>query len=684
MYTPPVRPRGSLTLLFIFTLSVLSSAHLAAQNIDMDAVHAAEEFHWGVQAFHNSLYNEAIRAFERALAFTPDDTRVAEWLGRAYYQSGYEDTALSIFDGLIENGAGTPVLQDLVDTVRARQGLQVELAETTRYVPAFTLTGVRDEHTLFSRPASLFARGDGSYYLTSFAGNQVLRINANGSVRQRILGGLQGLDHPFDVIEVAGYLFVTEFLGNSVYRSSPDGTGGIRFGTKGTADGDLIGPQYLASDDSGHIYVTETGNRRVSKFDYDGNFILSFGQRSVSYPGLKSPTGICVHRDLVYVADGQEKRISVFDQSGNFLYAVGEDVLIGPEGVTAYDDGTLLVADTRRVLAFDVEAEHFRVLADLGGEANRVTKAVRDVNGGIAVTDFNRDTVTMLTAMSNLYTSLDVQLQRLMSNDFPTVYLELTVADRMGNPYIGLDESNFVITEFRRRVQNDSFLRPVEVDRPAISVLLDRSAAMKENRQGIRRAAEEVYTATEAVGARLQLVTAGELPAKEGSRTLGLQQFSLASADAGTYTEDWRFSLGLRLAVSEVISWPGPRAVVFITEGAPGDLAFDDFGLEIAARHMRNNGVTFYCIYTRPDPASPDEFEYLVEFTGGESAYLYQSEGLAPLLERIYGKQSGRYFFSYESVSDTDFGDQYMPVQAEVFHFKRSGRTESGYFAPRE
>jgi DNA-binding beta-propeller fold protein YncE len=649
----------------------------------MDAVHAAEEFHWGVKAFHNSLYNEAIRAFERSLAFTPHDTRVAEWLGRAYLQSGYEDTALSIIEGLIDSDAGTPLLQDLVDTIRARQGLQMELAEETRYVPAFTLTGVRDEHTLFSRPASLFARGDGSYYLTSFAGNQVLRINANGSIRQRFLGGLQGLDHPFDVLEVDGYVFVTEFLGNSVYRSTIDGTGGVRFGNKGTGEGDLIGPQYLAAD-RGHLYVTETGNRRVSKFDYEGNFILSFGQRSAAYPGMKSPTGIYVHQGLVYVADGQEKKISVFDQSGNFLYTVGEDVLIGPEGISVYDDDTLVVADTRRVLAFDIETEHFRVLADLGGEANRITKAVRDINGGIAVADFNRNTVTMLTDMSNLYTSLSVQFQRVLSDDFPTVYLELTVEDRMGNPYVGLDESNFVISEFWRRVQDDSFLRPVEVERPFISVLLDRSSAMMENRQGIRKAAEEVYTATESVGARLNLVSAGELPAKEGARTLGLQQFSLTSADAGTYTDDWRFSLGLRLAVSEVIAWPGPRAVILITEGSPGDLGFEDYGLEIAASHMRNNGVAFYCIYTRPDPVRPDEFEYLVEFTGGKSAYLYQSEGLTPLLEHIYRRHSGRYFFSYESVSDTNFGDQYLPIQAEVLHFKRSGRTESGYFAPRE
>ncbi len=651
----------------------------------MAAVNAAEEFHWGVKAFHNSLYGEAIRAFERALAFTPGTTGISEWLGRAYYQSGSEDTALSIFDGLIANGAGSPLLGNLVDTIRFRRGLQIELAEETRYVPAFTLTGDRQDSTLFSRPASLFARSDGSYYLTSFAGNQVLRISANGAVRQKFFGGLQGFDHPFDVIEVEDrYIFVTEFLGNSVFRSNTDGTDIIRFGDKGTAEGELIGPQYLTADGKGYIYVTETGNRRVSKFDYDGNFILSFGRPAGIFAGMKSPTGICIYRDLVYVGDEQDRKIYVFDLSGNYSHEVGSGVLTGPEGISVYDDDLLLVADSQRVLAYETETERFRVLSDLGGEGIRITKAIRDVNGDIVVADFTRNSVTILTDISNLYTSLYVQFQRVISKDFPKVYLELTVENRMGKPYLGLDESNFIISELRRRVRNDSLLRPVEIERPSISLLLDRSVAMQDNSLALRAAAEELFTATETDGANLHLVSSGVLPAKEGSRALGLQRFSLAAAESGVYTDQWRFSLGLRLAVSEVISWPGPRAVVFVTEGDPGALGFDDYGLDMIASYMRNNDVAFYCIYTRPDPVRPDEFEYLVESTGGQSAYLYQSRGMAPLIEHIYHRLSGRYFFSYESVSDTNFGDRYLSIEAEVFHFKRTGRTESGYFAPRE
>lgn len=651
----------------------------------MDAVNAAEEFHWGVKAYHNSLYAESVRAFERALAFTPEDRRIVEWLGYAYYQSGYEDTALTIFEGILQDGAGTPLLSNLVDTIKARRGLTEELAEDPRYVNAFELQGQQEEFVLFSRPASLFSRADGNYYVTSFAGNEVIRFSANGAVRHRILGGFLGLDHPYDIVENRnGHVFVTEFLGNRIFRSDSDGNAILRFGEKGTGGGQLIGPQYIADDDRGYIYVTEAGNRRVSKFDYDGNFVLTFGRRNGVFPGLRSPTGICVHRERIYVADDQVDRIYVFDLSGNYLYSAGEGFLDGPEGISVYDDGVLLVADTRRVLSFDIENERFDLLTDMGGTGLQVTKAVKDVNGDIIVADFNRDSVTVLTDIANLYTGLHMRIHRVLSNNYPGVYLELTVEDRLGKPYLGLDESNFILTELRRRVQNDSFLRPIEVERSSISILLDRSSTMTNHSAALRKAAEDIFANTRENETRLQLVSAGLLPTKQGTEALGIQRFSIAAAEAGEYTEDWRFDLGLRLAASEVVSWPGPRAVVLVTQGDPGEHGFDDYPLDVLASYMRNNDIAFYCIYTRPDPFRPDEFEYLAEYTGGGSIYLYQTEGIAPLLNEISSRQSGRYFFSYQSTSDTDFGNRYLEVEAEVFHFKRSGRAESGYFAPRE
>jgi len=78
----------------------------------------------------------------------------------------------------------------------------------------------------------------------------------------------------------------------------------------------------VAWDKDGNIYVadgaaTGAGNARVAKFDKDGHFIASWGQRG-SEPGqFNSLRGIALDaQGNVYVADAGNKRIQVFDGAG--------------------------------------------------------------------------------------------------------------------------------------------------------------------------------------------------------------------------------------------------------------------------------------------------------------------------------------------------------------------------------
>src|SRR5207247_4948928 len=78
----------------------------------------------------------------------------------------------------------------------------------------------------------------------------------------------------------------------------------------------------VAWDPAGNIYVADgvamgAGNARVAKFDKDGHFIKSWGQRG-SEPGqFNSLRGIALDaQGNVYVADAGNKRIQVFDGNG--------------------------------------------------------------------------------------------------------------------------------------------------------------------------------------------------------------------------------------------------------------------------------------------------------------------------------------------------------------------------------
>jgi hypothetical protein len=79
----------------------------------------------------------------------------------------------------------------------------------------------------------------------------------------------------------------------------------------------------VAWDKSGNIYVadgvaTGVGNARVAKFDKDGHFIKSWGQRGTEPGQFNSLRGIALDaQGNVYVADAGNKRIQVFDGDGN-------------------------------------------------------------------------------------------------------------------------------------------------------------------------------------------------------------------------------------------------------------------------------------------------------------------------------------------------------------------------------
>ena len=60
----------------------------------------------------------------------------------------------------------------------------------------------------------------------------------------------------------------------------------------------------------------------------------------------------------------------------------------------------------------------------------------------------------------------------------------------------------------------------------------------------------------------------------------------------------------------------------------------------------------------------------------------FRSQGLGDVVKDIIELPQGIYQLSYTSAMSTNFGTNYLPVEAEVYLLNRSGRDETGYFAP--
>ncbi len=127
-------------------------------------------------------------------------------------------------------------------------------------------------------------------------------------------------------------------------------------------DGNFYYPSGLAISPEGYIYVSD-GNNRIQKFDSDGNFISKLGNYcSTDSDGdgvadqpcdgqFSWPEGVAIDSDgSVYVGDTGNYRIQKFDSNGTFLAKWGEygsdnGQFVYPGGLAAGSDGSIYAVD---------------------------------------------------------------------------------------------------------------------------------------------------------------------------------------------------------------------------------------------------------------------------------------------------------------------------------------------------
>ncbi|HEY9593009.1 MAG TPA: hypothetical protein VHE79_00930, partial [Spirochaetia bacterium] len=233
------KPRTLLVILFL-----LFPTLLPAQTFDFNAARSAEQLRLGVQAFHRGLYNNAWTALEKAISYQPSNTLAQIWLGRTQWKSGYEQEAARTWQQIVDTGKGSALIRDWISTLSYRRGIGRDLKSGSPWAVSSVLDGAARGGYPFRRPTSIRARADGTFWVVAFGSNEVLRFDAIFRLLASFKGGLQGFDHPYDIVELPdGSFLVSEYGGNRIARCSPRGDKIGTFGGRGRGDGMFLGPQ---------------------------------------------------------------------------------------------------------------------------------------------------------------------------------------------------------------------------------------------------------------------------------------------------------------------------------------------------------------------------------------------------------------------------------------------------------
>jgi DNA-binding beta-propeller fold protein YncE len=105
---------------------------------------------------------------------------------------------------------------------------------------------------------------------------------------------------------------------------SPQGEIRATIGEFGDGPGQFKDPSGVAYDAEGHLYVADSGNCRIQKFDPSGKPAAEWGSWGTQAGLFGSPRGVACGPGRVYVADADNHRIQVFDPAGRFLYQWGK------------------------------------------------------------------------------------------------------------------------------------------------------------------------------------------------------------------------------------------------------------------------------------------------------------------------------------------------------------------------
>jgi len=139
------------------------------------------------------------------------------------------------------------------------------------------------------------------------------------------------------------------------------------FGSEGSGNGQFKGPGGVAVDGSGNIWVADSGNNRIEKFEAPGKFLASYTTSGTH--ALKNPTGIAINpaNGKVYVSDTDHNRVVVLDKEGNYSAEFGSEGTTGgkfkgPAGISiSTNDNAIYVVDNgnNRVESFNLSTNAY-------------------------------------------------------------------------------------------------------------------------------------------------------------------------------------------------------------------------------------------------------------------------------------------------------------------------------------
>lgn len=641
---------------------------------------AKSSFRKGIYHFNKMQYLASAEFFRKAITTYPDYYTAREYLARSYVLAGFRDEALTEWEIIAQMTSNNIAVQNKIDTIRYRNtGSKRNKTVDEEYIFTEKYNSSNLESFRFHSPVDIAIDRERNIYITSFSPGKIVKLDSNGkgvkTYNPFVGTKLFGIDVRDNTVVVA------DFKNDQIYLMDSNLTNMKSFGKTGNGAGQFHGPEGVCFDPTGNIYVVDSGNHRVQKFDPNWKFVLSMGE-SGEYDGqLNKPTDVAVCNNRVYITDTGNKRVSCFDDSGNFIEHVPADDIQAPRGINCFDNRLMIADEMKGLLLYDqIDRKYkWQNLTEHGNKViGKLFSSTFDSNGFLYCLDNKSEQVTVFSPISTRYTNIDIEIIKVDTNKFPVVALYINVRSRDGNPIYGLKNTNFSV------VEDNSTISRLYVDylkdlRPNTSMVLcvDRSSETKKYHTEMPWVAEFILKKMKKDDSiQVQNFNTDNWI---GNKFDWSRRRTLKALKKRKYKKGKNIGRALYNSINELIPRINRRAVILLTDGKVEDTSFERYSAETIIAYARNHYVPIYIIsFKDKNPA----LVKIATETGGALYRASEIDNLRTLYQNIKYQEEYRYVVVYYSFKSSEFKGWWSDLKIDINHKKNNGNEWGGYFVP--
>ena len=244
-------------------------------------------------------------------------------------------------------------------------------------------------------------------------------------------------------VDNSGYVYVTDSGNDRIQKFTSDGTYVSQWGSYGSGDGLLNNPMGIAVDDLGYVYVADTDNNRIQKFTANGLYVIqwgSYGTASGQFSGLRDIDVDSLR--YVYTIEENNDRVQKFTSAGTFVtkwgsFGGGNDQFIWPEGIAVDGDGFVYVSDYYdQIKKYESGGAYVTEWGSTGsgdGQFNTPIGIAVDSSGNVYVADKANHRIQKFQLISSGAGSLQLDLNNsgILNNNFNTIKSSKTKSNKI-------------------------------------------------------------------------------------------------------------------------------------------------------------------------------------------------------------------------------------------------------------